>query len=468
MRNQINALFLNHCEPFPKLPTTMKLSQFTTTISVFYTLLFFAPLSAQEQTLSLKDAMKLAVERNPTFRNALVDEQISTEKANEAGTRYYPRLTGTLDGRYNTQLPTSIIPGRVFNERLGDTLLKTQFGTNWNMTAALDLTQPILDLSISAEVAAAKASQNLASANTEKAKNDLKLTIARAYYTVLLNQEKLRQAEANLVRIENFYNDVQAKFQNANALKTDRSKAYLNFSNAALTLKKVQDAVRISLANLASQLNWEGSPENLRLTDRLDALFSADTTFVNRSLNGALESRADAKAELAQREVNVQNLARLRNQNLPTVSGYGYLGTQGLTNDLSKLVFYPLSYLGVRVSVPLADWFTRTPALQQQAYQLDKSENNLRNLRQTTTYELLNTQSTLKNAYSSIRIQKENVAIAEEVVATATSRFKQGQAAQQEVLEAESTLRDTQLNYLQALYDALVAKLDWEKANGML
>jgi outer membrane protein TolC len=200
----------------------------------------------------------------------------------------------------------------------------------------------------------------------------------------------------------------------------------------------------------------------------LDALFSADSTFTNRSLDGALEARADAKAELAQREVNVQNLARLRNQNLPTVSGYGYLGTQGLTNDLSKLVFYPLSYLGVRVSVPLADWFTRTPALQQQAFQLDKSENNLRNLRQTTTYELLNTQSALKNAYSSIRIQKENVAIAEEVVATATSRFKQGQAAQQEVLEAESTLRDTQLNYLQALYDALVAKLDWEKANGML
>lgn len=446
----------------------MKISSFTTIVSVFCTLSFFAPLSAQEQALSLKDAVKLAVERNPTFRNALVDEQISTEKTNESGTRYYPRISGTIDGRYNTQLSTSIIPGRVFNERLGDTLLKTQFGTNWNMTAALDLTQPILDLSISAEVAAAKASQNLASANTEKAKNDLKLTVTRAYYTVLLNQEKLRQAEANLVRIENFYNDVQAKFQNANALKTDRSKAYLNFSNAALARKKAQDAVRISLANLASQLNWEGSPDNIRLTDRLDALFSADSTFTNRSLDGALEARADAKAELAQREVNVQNLARLRNQNLPTVSGYGYLGTQGLTNDLSKLVFYPISYLGVRVSVPLADWFTRTPALQQQAYQLDKSENNLRNLRQTTTYELLNTQSALKNAYSSIRIQKENVAIAEEVVATATSRFKQGQAAQQEVLEAESTLRDTQLNYFQALYDALVAKLDWEKANGML
>lgn len=451
----------------------MKPLSFVTLWSVFFTLISFTlisfiPLSAQEQTLSLNDAVKYALQHNPTFRNALVDEQISAEKANEAGTRYYPRISGTLDGRYNTQLPTSIIPAKAFNELAGDSLIKTQFGTNWNMTAALDLTQPIIDLSISAEVNSAKAAQSLASANTEKAKTDLKLTIARAYYTVLLNQEKLRQAEANLVRNENFYKDVQSKFQNANALKTDRSKAYLNFSNATLALKKAQDAVRTSLANLASQLTWEGNPENIRLSDRLDALFNADTTFANRSLDGALEARADAKAELAQREVNVQNLARLRNQNLPTLSGYGYLGTQGLTNDLSKLEFFPLSYLGVRVSVPLADWFTRTPALQQQAFQLDKSENNLRTIRQTAAYELMNTQTTLKNSYSSIRIQKENIAIAEEVVATATSRFKQGQAAQQEVLEAESTLRDTQLNYLQALYDALVAKLDWEKANGML
>ena len=157
----------------------MKPLPFVTLWSVFFTLISFTlisfiRLSAQEQTLSLNEAVKYALQHNPTFRNALVDEQISAEKANEAGTRYYPRISGTLDGRYNTQLPTSIIPAKAFNERAGDSLIKTQFGTNWNMTAALDLTQPIIDLSISAEVNSAKAAQNLASANTEKAKTDLK------------------------------------------------------------------------------------------------------------------------------------------------------------------------------------------------------------------------------------------------------------------------------------------------------
>ncbi len=435
-------------------------------LSVFCTL---SIANAQEKPLSLKDALRYGIERNPVFRNSLVEEQISAEKTNEAASRYLPRLTGTLDGRYNTQIATQVLPARTFRPSAGENeLSEVRFGTNWNATASLDLTQTIVDMSIGAEAASAKAAQTLAAANTEQAKNNLKMTIARAYYTVLLNQEKLRQAEGNFTRNENFYNDVQAKFKNANALKTDQSRAYLNFSNASLAKKKAQDAVRLSLMNLALQLSWEGKPEDIRLSDNLGALFAGDSAFANRSLDAALEARADAKAEIAQREVNIRSLDRLRNQNLPTLSGYGFLGTQGFGNDVGAISFFPLSYVGVRASIPIADWFTRTATIQQQALQLDKSENNLRNIRQTAVYELQNTQTALQNAVQTVKIQKENIAIAEEVIASTTTRFKQGQATQQEVLDAESTLRDTQLSYLQALYDALVAKLDWEKANGML
>jgi outer membrane protein len=217
-----------------------------------------SPSGIPTSTFSLKDALKYAFERNPTFRNTAVEEQISTEKVNEATSRYYPRLTGTADMRNNTQLATSILPAQAFNPNANENdFQEIKFGTTWNATASLDLTQPIIDVSIGSEVAAAKASQILASANTLKAKNDITIAVAKAYYTVLLNQEKLRQAEANFTRNENFYNDVRVKFQNANALKTDQSKAYLNYSNAMLQRKKAQDAVSISLANLALQAGKE-------------------------------------------------------------------------------------------------------------------------------------------------------------------------------------------------------------------
>ena len=242
----------------------------------------------------------------------------------------------------------------------------------------------------------------------------------------------------------------------------------MNFSNAELQRRKAQDAVTLSLMNLAVQLGYTGNPADIRLSDNLTTFVAKDSIFANTSADAAFDTRTDTRIELAQREMNVQSLQRAGRQNLPTLSGYGFLGTQGLTNDLSKLVFYPLSYLGVRLSVPISDWFVRTPLVQQQALQLDKNENTLRSLRQTITYELANTQTTLKNSLRAAKIQQENIIIAEEIVATTTSRFKQGQATQQDVLNAELTLRETQGGYLQALYDFLVAKLDWEKANGML
>jgi outer membrane protein TolC len=122
----------------------------------------------------------------------------------------------------------------------------------------------------------------------------------------------------------------------------------------------------------------------------------------------------------------------------------------------------------MRASVPIADWLTRSATIQRQALQLDKSENALRNLRQTALYELESALVQVRNAVQSVKIQRENVVIAEEIVAATAARFRQGQATNQEVLDAESTLRDTQTLYLQSLFDALVAKLDWKKANGAL
>lgn len=424
---------------------------------------------AQSKQFSVKEAIEYAISNNPTFRNSLVEERVSEEKTKEAGNALLPRLTGSIDTRYNTQLATQVIPARTFNPRAeeGETTTLV-FGTNWNASATLDLNAPVLDFGASANVEYAKASQNLAAANTTQSRSTLTLNVMRAYYAVLLNQEKLRQAETTLARNENFYKDAQTRFQNANALKTDLNTAYLNASNAQLQRRKAADAVATSLANLALQLGYEGNAGEIILSENLTSLIAKDTTFTNASNDEAFQARSDVRTELASREMNVQAMQRTTKQNYPSLSGYGFLGTQGFANDVSKLNFFPLSYLGLRISVPITDWFMRTPIVQQQSLQLDKNENTLRALRQTIRYELQNTQTSLKNSLRAAMIQKENITIAEDVVASTTTRFKQGQATQQDVLNAEQTLRDTQASYLQAVYDFLVAKLDWEKANGRL
>jgi outer membrane protein TolC len=435
-----------------------------------------------QQKFSLKEAITYALGHNATYRNATLDQQISGEKLNEAGTRYLPRITGTVDSRLNIERQAIVIPNFAALARPGaegssaDTVL--QAGARYQTALQLDVTQPIVDMTIGADKEYAAANQRLADVQAAKARIDVVTAVTKAYYTVLLNQEKLRQTRANALRTENFYKDVKSKFENANALKTDVSRAYLNASNAAQQQRQAEDALRLSLVNVATQIGYPvEKASELALTDVLPASTNADAASggvnasananLNATIDNALQARVELKAEALQRESSAWLLQKSLQQNLPTVSAYGTAAVQALGESFPGN-WFPLVYVGLRVNVPLSDWFVRTPAIQQQTLQVSKSENSLASLRQTIANEVQTTQTNLANATRNAQLQRENVSIAEELVQTATNRYKQGVGTNQEVIDAEFTLRETQTQYLQALYDALIARLEFDKAMGNL
>ncbi len=64
--------------------------------------------------------------------------------------------------------------------------------------------------------------------------------------------------------------------------------------------------------------------------------------------------------------------------------------------------------------------------------------------------------------------QKRNMDLAKEVVRVTKIKFVSGTGPNLEVVTAEAALRESQINYYNALYDALVAKLDFDKSIGKL
>ena len=74
----------------------------------------------------------------------------------------------------------------------------------------------------------------------------------------------------------------------------------------------------------------------------------------------------------------------------------------------------------------------------------------------------------LQNASVSLENQKKNIALAEEVYRVTKYKYDQGVGTNLEVVTAESALKEAQVNYYNALFDAIVAKIDFDKANGNL
>ena len=91
-----------------------------------------------------------------------------------------------------------------------------------------------------------------------------------------------------------------------------------------------------------------------------------------------------------------------------------------------------------------------------------QKEINLKN-NPTSIYEGL-----LRNSLESLKEQKENLNLANEISRVSRVKYQQGVGSNLEVLNAETSLKESQVNYFTALYNALIAKVELEKANGTL
>ena len=67
---------------------------------------------------------------------------------------------------------------------------------------------------------------------------------------------------------------------------------------------------------------------------------------------------------------------------------------------------------------------------------------------------------------STLELQNQNIELAKEVARVTKIKYQEGIGTSLEVTTAETSLIEAQTNYYNALYDALVAKVDYEKANG--
>jgi outer membrane protein TolC len=65
-------------------------------------------------------------------------------------------------------------------------------------------------------------------------------------------------------------------------------------------------------------------------------------------------------------------------------------------------------------------------------------------------------------------VQQENLTLATEVYQIARIKYKEGIGSNLEVVEADASLVAAEINYLGALYDGLISKINLEKALGLL
>jgi outer membrane protein TolC len=75
---------------------------------------------------------------------------------------------------------------------------------------------------------------------------------------------------------------------------------------------------------------------------------------------------------------------------------------------------------------------------------------------------------TYNNALKSLATNKRNMELAKHVFEVSEKKFQQGVGNNLEIINAQTAMREAEINYFNSLYDAIISKIDYSKATGAL
>ena len=90
------------------------------------------------------------------------------------------------------------------------------------------------------------------------------------------------------------------------------------------------------------------------------------------------------------------------------------------------------------------------------------------NLQNAINLEISQTQKTYTNSFQSLENQKRNLELAQEILRVSRIKYEQGVGSSLEVTSAETSLKEAQNNYITALYDLLINKVELDRSLGKI
>lgn len=155
----------------------------------------------------------------------------------------------------------------------------------------------------------------------------------------------------------------------------------------------------------------------------------------------------------------------------PTLTGFakgGYIRQDVTIPDVLKNHWYSYMMWGVNLSVPIISGGSRMYKLKQSTYEYQKSENNLTMFRNMADLQARQSSISLDNEIKNMDIQKRNLDLATEVVRLSKIKYTNGSGSNLEVTDAENSFKEAQTNYFNAVYNVLLAKIEYQKSTGTL
>ena len=429
-------------------------------------------LAAQQLVeLKLADALTYALENNPSAKNARLELLISKATIKETTSRGLPQINGGYNLDYNPKIPVVFLPNQPpFGDPSNPSdVIPARFGVSYSSGLSVTVSQMIFDGSFFVGLRAAKTLLDLTNKDLKKAEIDVVENVKKAYYGVLVNQQRIRLAEANLSRIDTLLKETTVLLEAGFVEKLDVSRVQVQRNNIYTQVQRSKTGLDISKQILKLQMGVPMEYE-VTLAESLEELTPKEETLALLGEEGA--ERIELEQVTTQLTLVGLDLKNNMSQYMPKIDFIGNARRSGAGNELDRVFnksnWFGSSLVGVSMSVPIFDGFGKAARIQKNRVQINQIENQRTYLKESFKNELYAAKANLRNDLKLLEVQEANMQLATEVYQIARIKYKEGVGSNLEVVEADAALIQAEINYLGAIYDGLISKINLEKALGLL
>lgn len=419
---------------------------------------------AAPQSMTLETCIEYAIKHNPNVKRAQLDEVANEYQIKEIKAAALPQISGQAQGTDNFALAEQLLPGEVFGQP--GTTIPVKFGVRYNLSASVQANQILYNPSFFAGLKAAEASQSLIELNTFKTIEDLVYNVAQVYLQVQQLEQQGTILEANLIRLERLLGIAKIQFEEGLIKKIDVDQLSVNRTN----LKTEQTNLNLNISQMYRVLKLY---MNYPLDGELELLdFIEEGTSYELSNELFLASNTQLRLLEMQKELNRLELKNTQAGYLPNLSAfarYGWQGqTDGLFNEEFPLQDFTSGSWGLSLNVPLFDGGQRRNQMDRLRVRRDQMAQDKVFLIQATEVDFANANEGLFQNRRVLEAQRENMVLAGELYDVSQLSYKEGVAPLTELLNAETSLKEAQTQYLTALFQLKLSELDHLKTSGQL
>jgi outer membrane protein TolC len=430
--------------------------------------LFMAPTEGKsQQTYSLNDLLKQAIENSHQMKKAQMQKTESSYKTKEVIANGLPQAEGSLNYSRMGIPEISISPEMM--EMLPEEIAPLVGGLAdikalHTTSAGLTVSQLLYSQSYLSGIKLAKKAEDLYSSMLQKTEEDIIHDVSSSYYQVLMNYSNLKILNENIQNLEKLYNILKLQYENDFVKQTDVSRLKVTLTNLKTKRETLENGIQIQkrVLKIVSGIDDESELQlDTAVISKMDYQKPIIADFIPEVLPEF--QLLKKQTELAGLQVESSKAAFY-----PNLAAFGQFNYSSYATEFKFRDFNNMNTIGLKATIPIFSSGMRTQRVKQSQLKFDQNQEdfNLNKKYLETGYQ--NAVNSLHSSWKNLQDQQENKELASQVYNQVKLQFDEGMASLTDLLNVESSLLEAENLFNQQLLKYKLAEIELLKATGKL